>query len=81
MDAISHKAVNQQRLDEWLDSALEQSFPASDPIASFRGDRYEDLTSSRLEPVKSEPAVDSTPMEAGHEQHGQSESGSGRAME
>jgi hypothetical protein len=73
MDARSHKSVNKELLDEWLDSALEQSFPASDPIPSFRGEPQVDLTSSRLELVKSDPGVDSTPMEAGHEQHGRGE--------
>jgi hypothetical protein len=24
--------------DEWLDETLDQSFPASDPVPSFRGD-------------------------------------------
>lgn len=71
MDALSHKSVNKQSLDEWLDSALEQSFPASDPIPSFRGEPQ----------VKSVKDVDSTSGEAGHGQHGRSESGSDRAME
>ncbi|MBM0106056.1 hypothetical protein JM946_15085 [Steroidobacter sp. S1-65] len=25
-------------LNDWLDTALEQSFPASDPLPAFRGD-------------------------------------------
>lgn len=45
MNASSHESVNEPEprepsgpLDDWLDSALEQSFPASDPVPSFRGD-------------------------------------------
>ena len=44
MDASSHKSVNERQpresvpLDDWLDTALEQSFPASDPVPSFRGE-------------------------------------------
>jgi hypothetical protein len=45
MNASSHKSVNERderdaarELNTWLDDALEQSFPASDPLPSFRGD-------------------------------------------
>jgi hypothetical protein len=29
-----HDAVSKERLDEWLDDALADTFPASDPVAS-----------------------------------------------
>ena len=42
MNAGSHKSVNERdptsEYNDWLDDALEQSFPASDPLPSFRGD-------------------------------------------
>jgi hypothetical protein len=33
-DARQHDALSKERLEEWLDSALADTFPASDPVAS-----------------------------------------------
>jgi len=39
-------AVARQQLEEWLDEALADTFPASDPIASPPRDIVEDVPSS-----------------------------------
>lgn len=40
-----HSSVWKERLDNWLDDALEDTFPASDPVASPPEERGRDVVS------------------------------------
>jgi hypothetical protein len=36
--SVSDRSGSEQRMDDWLNVALEDSFPCSDPISSMRVD-------------------------------------------